>query len=128
MDDQGNIAEDLRTQILGQLAEKLNYERLYQQALADPELRRTKVELEAALNNADMMGAGFGDPKFFTTDSSHYAKNTPFYSTAGTENYGKGDAKKAMIGTISSPHAVTRTSRAPRRPARSCRGAIRLRE
>ena len=26
---------------------------------------------------------------------SHYAKNTPFYSTAGTENYGKGDAKKA---------------------------------
>ncbi len=52
VDDQGNVAEDLRTQILGQLAEKLNYERLYQQALADPELKRTKVELEAALNNA----------------------------------------------------------------------------
>jgi superfamily II DNA/RNA helicase len=52
LDDQGNVAEDLRTQILGQLAEKLNYERLYQQALADPELKRTKVELEAALNNA----------------------------------------------------------------------------
>src|SRR5438034_6817098 len=51
--------------------------------------------VEAALNNADMMGAGFGDPKFYTTDSSHYAKNTPFYSTAGTEHYGKGDAKKA---------------------------------
>jgi hypothetical protein len=52
VDDQGNVAEDLRTQILGQLAEKLNYERLYQQALTDPELKRTKVELEAALNNA----------------------------------------------------------------------------
>jgi superfamily II DNA or RNA helicase len=52
VDDRGNVAEDLRTQILGQLAEKLNYERLYQQALADPELKRTKVELEAALNNA----------------------------------------------------------------------------
>jgi superfamily II DNA or RNA helicase len=52
VDEQGNVAEDLRTQILGQLAEKLNYERLYQSALADPELKRTKVELEAALNNA----------------------------------------------------------------------------
>ena len=51
--------------------------------------------VEAALNNADMMGAGFGDPKFYTTEASHYARNTPFYSTAGTENYGKGDAKKA---------------------------------
>ena len=53
VDEQGNVAEDLRTQILGQLAEKLNYERLYQQALADPELKRTKVELEAALANAN---------------------------------------------------------------------------
>jgi SNF2 family DNA or RNA helicase len=52
VDEQGNVAEDLRAQILGQLAERLNYERLYQHALADPELRRTKVELEAALANA----------------------------------------------------------------------------
>ena len=60
--------------------------------LANLQLRQA---VEAALNNADMMGAGFGDAKFYSTDSSHYAKNTPFYSTAGTENYGKGDAKKA---------------------------------
>jgi len=60
--------------------------------LANLQLRQA---VEASLNNADMMGAGFGDAKFYTTDSSHYAKNTPFYSTAGTENYGKGDAKKA---------------------------------
>lgn len=52
VDEQGNVAEDLRTQILGQLSEKLNYDRLYQQALADPELRRTRLELEAALANA----------------------------------------------------------------------------
>ena len=46
------------------------------------------------LNDADMLGAGFGDPKFYSADANHYAKNTPFYSTAGTENYGKGDAKQ----------------------------------
>ena len=42
-----------------------------------------------------MLGAGFGDPKFYSAERNHYAKNTPFYSTAGTEHYGKGDAKKA---------------------------------
>lgn len=38
VDDQGNVAEDLRAQILGQLSERLNYDRLYQEALSDPEL------------------------------------------------------------------------------------------
>ena len=37
---------------LGQLSERLNYDRLYQEALSDPELKRTKVELEAALSNS----------------------------------------------------------------------------
>jgi hypothetical protein len=37
---------------LGQLSERLDYDRLYQAAISDPELRRTKVELEAALANA----------------------------------------------------------------------------
>src|SRR5262245_57538886 len=55
----------------------------------------TRQAVQAALNDADMMGAGFGDPKFFTVEGNHYAKGTPFYSTAGTENYGRGDAKKA---------------------------------
>ena len=45
-------AEDLRAQILGQLSERLNYDRLYQEALSDPELKRTQVELEAALSNS----------------------------------------------------------------------------
>lgn len=52
VDDQGNVAEDLRAQILGQLSERLNYDRLYQEALSDPELKRTHVELEAALSNS----------------------------------------------------------------------------
>lgn len=51
-DDQGQVAEDFRSQILGQLSEKLNYERLYQDALSDPELKRTRIELETALANA----------------------------------------------------------------------------
>lgn len=52
VDDQGNVAEDLRAQILGQLSERLNYDKLYQEALSDPELKRTQVELEAALSNS----------------------------------------------------------------------------
>lgn len=52
VDAQGNVAEDLRSQILGQLSERLNYDKLYQEAVSDPELKRTKVELEAALANA----------------------------------------------------------------------------
>lgn len=52
VDAQGNVAEDLRAQILGQLSERLNYDRLFQEALSDPELKRTQVELEAALSNS----------------------------------------------------------------------------
>lgn len=52
VDDQGNVAEDLRAQILGQLSERLNYDKVYQEALSDPSLQRTTVELEAALSNA----------------------------------------------------------------------------
>jgi SNF2 family DNA or RNA helicase len=52
VDEQGNVAEDLRSQILGQLSERLSYDQLYQEALSDPELRRTRHELEAALANA----------------------------------------------------------------------------
>ena len=43
---------DLRTQILGQLAERLTYDTLYREALSDPELRRTTQELDAAMANA----------------------------------------------------------------------------
>jgi superfamily II DNA or RNA helicase len=52
VDEHGNVAEDLRSQVLGQLSERLSYDRLYREALGDPELRRTKEELEAAVSNA----------------------------------------------------------------------------
>jgi len=52
VDDNGNVAEDLRSQILGQLSERISYDKLYQQALSDPELKRTRGEVEAALANA----------------------------------------------------------------------------
>jgi SNF2 family DNA or RNA helicase len=52
VDERGQIAEDLRTQILGQLSLQVNYASLYSAALTDPQLKRTKVELDAAMSNA----------------------------------------------------------------------------
>ena len=53
LDEHGEVAEDLRSQILGQLKERLSYEQLYAQAIDDKNLVRTKEELEAALSNAN---------------------------------------------------------------------------
>lgn len=52
VDEYGNVGEDLRAQILGQLSERINYQQLYSQALQDPELKRTRLELNAAMDNA----------------------------------------------------------------------------
>lgn len=52
VDERGEVAEDLRGQILGQLSERLCYDRLYRDALQDPALRRTRLEIESALENA----------------------------------------------------------------------------
>lgn len=52
VDEHGNVAEDLRAQILGQLSEGVNYQKLYAEALRDPRLKRTEVELQAAMANA----------------------------------------------------------------------------
>ncbi len=52
LDELGNIAEDFRTQILGQLSERLNYEKLYKEAISDPQLKRTRLEVETAMANA----------------------------------------------------------------------------
>lgn len=52
VDEEGNVAEDLRSQILGQLQETINYQKLYAEALTDPSLKRTKLELNAAMTNA----------------------------------------------------------------------------
>jgi len=52
VDEYGQVAEDLRGQILGQLSEKLSYDKLYQDAVRDPTLVRTRQELEIAVENA----------------------------------------------------------------------------
>lgn len=54
VDDRGQVAEDLRAQVLGQLNSTLSYDRLYQDALNDPTLRRTREELEVAITNANL--------------------------------------------------------------------------
>jgi len=94
VDDQGNIAEDLRSQILGQLSEKLNYDRLYQEAISDPELKRTAVELEAALANArearevvfdlfqDLDGFSLDDYEPFSDISTGLERLVQFLATA----------------------------------------------
>jgi superfamily II DNA or RNA helicase len=94
VDEQGNVAEDLRAQILGQLSERLNYDRLYQEALSDPTLKRTHVEVEAALSNAhearqvvfdlfqDLEGFSLDDYKPFSDVSSSLDRLTRFLSAA----------------------------------------------
>jgi len=52
VDEHGNVTEDLHSQILGQLNDRLSYDQLYREALSDPELKRTSEELEAAMSNA----------------------------------------------------------------------------
>jgi hypothetical protein len=52
VDEHGNVTEDLQGQILGQLSERLSYDQLYRDALSDPELKRTRQEIEAAMSNA----------------------------------------------------------------------------
>ncbi len=97
VDEQGNVAEDLRAQILGQLSERLNYDRLYQEALSDPELKRTKVELEAALSNSrearevvfdlfqDLEGFSLDNYKPFSDVSSSLDRLVRFISAAMAE-------------------------------------------
>ena len=94
VDDQGNIAEDLRAQILGQLSERLNYDRLYQEALSDPELKRTQIELETALSNSreaqhvvfdlfqDLEGFSLDDYKPFSDVSSSLDRLVNFLAAA----------------------------------------------
>lgn len=101
VDDQGNVAEDLRVQILGQLSEQLNYERLYQEALSDPELKRTQVELEAALSNSrearqvvfdlfqDLDGFSLDDYKPFADVSSSLDRLVNFLVVAVSERQQK---------------------------------------
>ena len=114
VDEHGNVAEDLRGQILGQLSERLNYDKLYQEALSDPELRRTKVELEAALSNSkearqvvfdlfqDLDGFSLDDYKPFSDVSEGMDRLVRFLSAAvaerGEKIVKKDEARFDLVG------------------------------
>jgi len=57
VDEYGQVTEDLRSQILGQLAERVSYDQLYQDAVRDPTLKRSREELEVAITNAKVARA-----------------------------------------------------------------------
>ncbi|TVP96596.1 MAG: helicase [Planctomycetaceae bacterium] len=98
VDEHGDVAEDLRSQILGQLSERLSYESLYAQAISDPELKRTRLELEQALSNAsearnvvyelfqDLDGFSLDDYQPFADTSAGMNEIVRFVRTAAEED------------------------------------------
>lgn len=54
VDNHGQVTEDFRAQILGQLSSSISYESLYKAAVSDLTLRRTQQELDVAMTNADL--------------------------------------------------------------------------
>jgi ERCC4-related helicase len=78
VDDDGQVAEDFRSQVLGQLIEKISYEKLYQEALRDSDIRRTRLEIDVAMENAtrarDVVGELFQDLERFNL-SDYRAKD-----------------------------------------------------
>src|SRR5258708_24646849 len=61
VDEYVQVTEDLRGQVLRQLAERISYDQLYQDPVRDPTLRRTKPELDVAMDNARLARNGVFD-------------------------------------------------------------------
>ena len=51
--------------------------------------------IQTALGEGEMLAAGFGDTRFFIAEGNHFPKGSPFYSTAGAEQYNQRNANKA---------------------------------
>ena len=51
--------------------------------------------IQTAIGEGEMLAAGFGDTRFFSAEGNHFPKGSPFYSTAGTEQYNQRNAKHA---------------------------------
>jgi peptide/nickel transport system substrate-binding protein len=51
--------------------------------------------MHAAIGEGEMLAAGFGDTRFFIAEPNHFPKGSPFYSTAGAEQYNQRNAAKA---------------------------------
>jgi len=51
--------------------------------------------IQIAIGQGEMLTAAYGDKRFFTVEGNHFPQGTPFYSSAGTDQYNKQDAKRA---------------------------------
>tara|TARA_Y100000588_G_C14259822_1_gene927129 strand:- start:666 stop:3425 length:2760 start_codon:yes stop_codon:yes gene_type:complete len=114
VDEQGEVAEDLRSQILGQLSERLSYESLYSQAIDDPELKRTRLELEQALSNAsearnavyelfqDLDGFSLDDYQPFSDTSEGMDAIVRFVGAASVEDGKQFEREEGDVFVISS--------------------------
>lgn len=51
--------------------------------------------LQTAIGEGEMLAAGFGDTRFFAAEGNHFPKGSPYYSTAGVEQYNQRNAAKA---------------------------------
>ncbi len=60
--------------------------------LASQPLRQA---VQVALGEGEMLAAGFGDTRFFVAEGNHFPKGSPFYSTAGIDQYNQRNAPKA---------------------------------
>jgi superfamily II DNA or RNA helicase len=54
LDEHGQVVEDLRGQVLGQLGGAVSFTKFYQDGVSDPSLKRTRQELEIAVTNANL--------------------------------------------------------------------------
>lgn len=119
VDETGAVAEDLRSQILGQLSERLSYDRLYSEALGDPELKRTRVELEAAMSNAsqaravvfelfqDLSGFSVDEYKPFSDTESGLGALDRFVSAAAREEGGRLEPLGDGLSRLVDPDGAT---------------------
>jgi len=90
VDEHGQVAEDLRGQVLGQLGSQLSYDKLYKDAVSDPTLTRTREELDVAMTNADtarkvvfelfqdLDGFNLGDYQKYTDDGRNMKRLVSF--------------------------------------------------
>ncbi len=56
---------------------------------------KIRQAFQMALNDEEILLAGFGDPKFYSVAGEHFPEGSPFNSKAGTGKYNKGDTEGA---------------------------------
>jgi len=51
--------------------------------------------IQTAIGEGEMLAGGFGDTRFFVPEANHFPKGSPYYSTAGADQYNQRNAAKA---------------------------------